>query len=402
MKLTRAALAKVQFPAGKSELLLFDDDLSGFGLRLHPSGRGTWFAQFRIGKQQRRLSLGTRSTVHPDEARRLARDALAKAQLGQDPQAERAKSKVKAQASYTLGSLAEAYLQRHAAPRLKPRSFLEVERHLRTAWAPLAGTDVNGVRRADVAARLAALAKDNGPFAANRARAALSALFSWAMGEGLAEANPVAGTNRPAEEVARDRVLSDSELALAWTLAGPGDFGAIVHLLILTAARREEVAAMRWDELEGPLWRIPRERTKNGRPHELCLPRGALDVLEGHPRQEGRDLVFGSRTGPFSGFSKAKRDLDARMLVALREMRGPKANLTPWRLHDLRRTTATGMAGIGVAPHVVEAVLNHVSGHKAGVAGVYNRATYTAEKREALQRWADHVNGLAGGGDGVR
>lgn len=154
---------------------------------------------------------------------------------------------------------------------------------------------------------------------------------------------------------------------------------------------------MRWDELQGDLWRLPADRTKNGRLHELCLSKAALEALNGHPRQEDHDLIFGSRAGPFSGWSKAKASLDAKMLAELQERHGRKATLNPWRLHDIRRTVATGMAGIGVAPHVIEAVLNHVSGFKQGVAGVYNRASYGPEKRDALARWADHVAAIVEG-----
>src|SRR6202012_3393665 len=124
----------------------------------------------------------------------------------------------------------------------------------------------------------------------------------------------------------------------------------------------------------------------------------ALEVIEHCPRRDGRDLVFGDGTGPFSGWSKAKAGLDAAIMEARKKQLGGKASaLVPWRLHDVRRTVATRMADLGVQPHVIEAVLNHVSGHKAGVAGVYNRASYGNEKRRALDLWADHVVALADG-----
>ena len=143
-----------------------------------------------------------------------------------------------------------------------------------------------------MAKRLAEIARDNGPFAANRARAALSALFNWSIGEGFVDDNPVAGTHLPTEEVKRDRVLSDDEVALIWQHAGAGDFGVILRMLLLTAARRDEVGAMAWTELQGATWTIPAERTKNGRPHELELPPAAMALLANHPAREGRDLVF--------------------------------------------------------------------------------------------------------------
>ena len=394
MKLTKANIARITFPPGKAEHIVYDDDLAGFGLRLHPSGRRTWFVQYRLGQKQRRLKLGTVEQLDPEKARTHAKAALAKVSLGTDPATET--EAAKAQATVTLKRTAEDYLTRYASNRLKPGSLAEVERHLRQHWKPLGERPLAAIKRAHVAARLAEIARDNGPFAANRARAALSALFTWSIGEGFADDNPVAGTHRPTEEVARDRVLTDAEVALVWRHSGAGDYGAIVRLLLLTACRRDEVGAMSWSELQGSTWSVPGERTKNGLPFDLILPLTALDVLQAVHAREGRDLVFGSRAGPFSGWSKAKAELDARILAALQAERGKKAKLEPWRLHDLRRTAATRMGDLGVQPHVVEAVLNHISGSKAGVAGIYNRAAYRDEKRAALALWAGRVAELTG------
>jgi len=395
MKLTKAMVQTLTLPPDKSELLVFDDALPGFGLRLRAGGKRTWVAQYRVGRQQRRVTLGTVETVEADEARKRAKDVLSKVHLGSDPQVDKAEARV--QASVTLSVVAEDYLVRRASLRLKPRSLLEVERHLRQHWAPLASMPIRKITRADVAAQLAKIAKENGPFAANRARAALSALFSWAIGEGLADATPVLGTNKATEEISRNRVLSDDELRVVWTYAGGGDYGAIVRLLILTGQRREEVGGMLWSELDldKGLWRIGAERTKNGLAHEVPLSDAAVEILQAQERRDDRELVFGAGEGGFQGWSNAKSALDARMLARLRE-NNPRAQLPPWRLHDLRRTVATRLADLGVQPHIIEAVLNHISGHKAGVAGVYNRAAYSAEKRTALSLWAEHIDALIG------
>ncbi len=201
------------------------------------------------------------------------------------------------------------------------------------------------------------------------------------------------GTNKPAVETKRDRVLSDEELALVWQCSGGGDFGAIVKLLILTGQRREEVGAAQWSEIDpaGALWTIPGNRTKNRLPHDVPLAAPALKMWDDQARRDGRDLIFGSRNGPFQGWSDAKEDIDQRIAQAT----GGKS-LKPWRLHDLRRTVATRLGDLGVLPHVVEAVLNHISGSKAGVAGVYNRALYNPEKREALDRWSAKVADIVG------
>jgi integrase len=212
----------------------------------------------------------------------------------------------------------------------------------------------------------------------------LGALFSWAIGEGLIDANPVLGTNKAIEETSRDRVLSQRELALAWRESGDGDYGAIIKLLILTGQRREEVGGIKWSEIDfdSAVWTIGAERTKNGLPHQVPLSATAIEILRARNRGS-RDLVFGSRNGPFQGWSKAKSSINQRMA------RESPAN--PWRLHDIRRTVATRLGDIGVPPHVVEALLNHISGHRAGVAGIYNRATYAADKREAIDRWTARV-----------
>jgi integrase len=206
------------------------------------------------------------------------------------------------------------------------------------------------------------------------------------MAMGLADSNPVVGTIRVGEETSREHVISGHELAAIWKACRDDHHGQIIRLLILTAQRRDEVGDMRWSELDldGALWTIPRERTKNALTHEVPLSTTAVRLLRGISRRDGREFVFGEGAGGFSGWSKAKAQLDARI-------DGFGATVRPWRLHDLRRSAATRMADLGVLPHVIEAVLNHVSGHRAGVAGIYNRALYGAEKREAVERWAQHL-----------
>ena len=239
-----------------------------------------------------------------------------------------------------------------------------------------------------MAARLLELKDGRGPIAANRARASLNALFVSAMQQGLAETNPVVGTAPPGEERARERTLSAAEVRAIWEATdGPGDYNAIIRLLMLTGQRREEVAGMAWTELdlEQGIWVIPAQRTKNKRVHEVPISRQAAALLERRPRWEMRDLLFGIGAGPFSGWSRAKARLDRH------------SGVKGWVVHDLRRTLVTVMHDLGMAPHIVEAVVNHLSGHKAGVAGIYNRATYATEKRRALQAWADYLGEITAG-----
>jgi len=390
VKLTAATVERLlKNPPGAADKIFFDDGLSGFGLRLREGGKRTWIAQYRVGTKQRRVTLGTVENLDATEARRRAKDMLSKVHLGGDPQSEKAARR--AEAALTLGSVIDAYLARYAEKKLKPSTLDDVRRYLKRHWASLSKMPARTITRAEVAARLGDIAEESGGYAANRARAALNALYAWAIGEGLTDVNPVVGANKPADEKPRDRVLTTAELESVWNKAGEGDFGAIVRLLILTGQRREEAAAMTWDELDldRALWRIGGDRTKNKRPHDVPLSAQALAVLGGLEKRDGRALVFGSREGPFSGWSKAKAALDGRM----QDLTGRAG--APWRLHDLRRTVATGMADLGIQPHVIEAVLNHISGHKAGVAGVYNRASYANEKRQALDMWGAYVETVA-------
>jgi integrase len=186
---------------------------------------------------------------------------------------------------------------------------------------------------------------------------------------------------RPSRVKARDRVLTDKELATVWNGVLENDYGRIVRLLVLTGCRRDEIGSLRWSEVneEARLIVLPGERTKNGRTHDVPLSKVAMEIIESIPRRVNRDFVFGEGKGGFSGWSKAKATLDAQL------------GLEPWRLHDLRRTASTRMADAGVQPHIIEAVINHVSGHKAGVAGVYNRSTYENEKRSALNALSNYV-----------
>jgi integrase len=397
VKLTQHNVERLPGPAdGAREVTFWDAELTGLGLRVLASGSRSWLVRYRVertGRQQFK-SLGSVRVLDLAAARKAAKKLLAAVETGSDPRVEHTAERQRA--AETLAKLVALYVARHVEPHQRPRSALETRRALEVHFKPLHDRPVVTLTKRDVAARLAQLAITSGPVAANRARAALSALFSWAMKQGLADGNPVVGTAKAVAEKAleRHRRLTDAEIVAVWRATdGPGDYNAIVRLLLLTGQRREEVAAMRWQELDldRALWMLPKERTKNKRPHELPLSAQALAILGAHPRREGRELVFGEGEGGYSGWSLAKARLDARLAAAQR------APLPAWRLHDLRRTAVTGMAGIGILPHVIEAVVNHVSGHKGGVAGVYNHAEYAPEKRQALDRWGAHVAALAAG-----
>ena len=306
--------------------------------------------------------------------------------------------------------LVNAYLA-DAAKRMKPRSLIETTRHLQAHAKSLHNRAALSVTRADIAELLSKIENASGSVASNRVRSFLSAMWGWAVTEGQQDANPVIAT-RKRDEAARERVLSNGELELIWAGTGSGsDHDRIVRLLMLTGLRREEIGRVSWSELDGEMLVIPGSRTKNGLPHELPLSALAVAQFPIRPAADEngkvRPLIFGKLADEgYSGWSRSKERLDGRLSEKLtedfadlhsRQPRGGEARLTPWTLHDLRRTVATWLSEHGEDPHVVEAPLNHVSGKaKAGVAGIYNRASYREQKRAALAKWAGHIAAITG------
>jgi integrase len=382
MKLTQTSIARLT--SSKADEIFFDDELPRFGVRLREGGSRKYVVQYRQGGIPRRYTIGPTATMTLEEARKRARKVLVAVDDGRDPAAE--KETARAASSLIFATVVRDYLE---ASRLKPRTLYDYNYYLNKLWKPLHKLPVGAVSRQVVASHLRTIAKENGAMAANRARSALSAMYAWAIGEGLAETNPVIGTNVNAE-TARERVLTDVELAAIWKAAADNDYGRIIKLLMLTAQRRNEIGGLRWSELDtdAKLITLPSTRTKNGIEHRVPLSAAAMAVLEACNRH--RDLLFGFGPNGFGGWSRHKLPLDAA------------CGVKDWTLHDLRRTAATRMADLGVQPHVIEAVLNHVSGHKAGVAGTYNRSTYANEKRAALDAWANHLRVIISGATNVQ
>jgi integrase len=259
-------------------------------------------------------------------------------------------------------------------------------------FRPLHGKPVDGITRKDIAARLVLIVREHGSMSALRARGAANAFFVWAMQMGLVENNPVIGAVKPKDNASRERALSEAELAAVWRASGDDDYGRVVKLLILTGCRRQEIGGMAWGELDADAgtWTLPAERSKNGRAHTLPLPPAAWCIINGVPHMVGRDQLFGDRAARgFSAWAQGKAGLDRRLGDAV----------APFQLHDLRRSTATCLADRAVQPHVIEQILNHQSGHKGGVAGVYNRSSYEREVKAALALWADHIRSIVEDGE---
>jgi integrase len=386
VKLTEATVTKLlgKKPGKTADVIVFDDDLPGFGLRIRDGGSKTWVYQYKLGTQHRRISLGKYPALPPAAARKTASKLHAQVRLGDDPAA--AKAEKQAKAAETFGAVLKTYLARRRG-QIRDSSLREVERHLQRNLAPLHSVPVDKLDRRTIAAQLARLTMEAGPIQANRTRASCAKFLNWCLAEGLTENNPAMHTNKNAEK-SRDRVLSDKELKAIWKALPENDYGAIVRLLILTGQRAAEIAGLRWSEIDFDrnVIVLPGNRTKNHRSHIVPLSKPARAILEARLQHNGRDLVFGIGERGFSGWSKSKARLDDALAVA-----------PPFVIHDIRRSAATHMAELGIQPHVIEAVLNHVSGSKSGVAGIYNRAAYETEKATALSRWAEHVAAIVEG-----
>ncbi|PWT80381.1 MAG: integrase [Acidobacteria bacterium] len=379
MKLTAKTLSTIAAPPGKADHVEWDDATPGFGVRLRGASK-TWIIQYRIGRQQRRESLGDVRKVSLDDARTIARQRFALVQLGTDPVAERRREQ--ATAELTLTKVAGRYLDaKHGT--MRPSSHQAATRYLRKHWAPLAERPLAEIKREHIAARLQELVTENGRIAAARARDCLASMYSWAIREGLCETNVALATNDPEAGVAaRDRILSDAEIKALWQAAGDGDFGRVVRLLLLTGCRRSEIGGLKWSEIsdDGTL-SISGARTKSGRPLVLPLPPAAIALL---PPRGASEYVFGPRGKPMCNWSNAKLQLDAYIATTTKQT-------FTWRLHDLRRTMRSGLGRLGVIPHIAELAIGH--GPK-GLTKVYDRYTYVAEVGSALARWAEHVTAL--------
>src|SRR5215471_2369768 len=248
MKLTREAVARYRPPQGKADHIVFDEDLSGFGLR-YRAGKRTWIYQYAFGggeeRVNARMTLGEYPALPPAKARSQAEDLYAKVRLGQHPASD--KKKTRSDARHTFGRLVAGYLE-HQRSELRDSSHAEVSRYLDRYASSLHGLPASVIDRKRIADLLDTIAGEHGAISANRARAGLSALFGWAIRRGLHDTNPVIGTEQRKER-SRNRVLSDIELAAIWNATGNSDFDNIVRLLILTGQRASEIAGLRWAEI---------------------------------------------------------------------------------------------------------------------------------------------------------
>jgi integrase len=387
MKLSVRATEALKLASGERDRIVFDEVVPGWGIRLRESGKRYWIFQYSVPDATKkskyatkRITFGQYPAMPVAAAREQAEKYHAQVKLGGDPQQGKADSK--ARSDETFEACLKLYLERRRTEgKLRASSYGEIERHLVKNLAPLHGLHIAKVDRRAIAFELGRLTNES-PVQANRTRASLVKFLNWCAGEGFIESNPATFTNKNPEQT-RDRVLSEAELRKIWHALPEGDFGDIIKLLALTGQRRDEIGQLRWDEVDHDraVITLPPLRTKNGRQHTIPLAARARGILTARweRRDPDRALVFGVGQGGFNGWADCKRRLDDEI------------KLPHWVIHDLRRAVATGMNEIGTPPWVVEAVLNHASGHRAGVAGVYDRATYEAEKAVALARWDEHL-----------
>ncbi|WP_462122036.1 tyrosine-type recombinase/integrase [Methylorubrum thiocyanatum] len=379
-----------------------DAALPGLYLVVQPAGGKSWAVRYRAAGKPRKLTLGPYPRLGLVDAREAARTALRAVAEGRDPAGEKQAARVEVAAVQTMrfGVVVADYIERYAKPR--NRSWRETESFLtrtRDATDKWQEKDVRAIGRKDVLDALDAVVARGASIHANRLFAALRRFFAWTVERGILEASPMAGLKPPSPEISRDRILTDAELVAVWNAASEVGypFGPVVQLLILTGQRRSEVLEAEWREfdLDGATWTIPRERAKNDRAHVVPLAPQAVEILRSIPRVGNRSRLLFTTTGEtaFSGVSKATDRLQGLSAKHLPD----GVEVEPWRLHDLRRTFASGCARLGVAVHVVEKALNHVSGTHSGIVGVYQRHEYGDERRRAMDLWADHLDGFLKG-----
>jgi integrase len=368
-----------------------DGLLTGLYLVVQPTGAKSWAVRYRHGGKPRKLTLGAYPAIELGDAREAAKEALQAVAKGKDPATQKKADREEARAGRNLfENVVAEFLERHAKGK---RTYSEIKRmfdhDVIPAWK---GRRVQEITRRDVIELMDGLTDRGVGTMTNRVFSIIRKLFNWAVSRDIVTGSPCVGMRPPAQEASRDRVLSNDEIQRFWKATGAAGypFGPLFRLLLITGQRLSEVAEVPWAEidLEKRVWSLPKERTKNGRAHEVPLSDLAIETIECLPRIAGTRRLLFTTTGdtPVSGFSRAKKNLDTAMTAD-----------ADWILHDLRRTVATGLQRLAIPPHVTEAVLNHKSGVIKGVAAVYSRYEYSEEKRSALDAWARRLREIVEG-----
>jgi len=383
--LTVAAVARIK-PPQQGQADYFDQGYPGLALRVSYGGAKSWIYFYRLrGGKLRRLTIGRYPGMDLAAARTAWQAARLAVGKGESP------ANLRPASADSFAAVADEWLKRDQAHNRTHREVKRIiERDVKPVWRDRLFATIN---RRDVV-ELLDLIGDRAPTMARRTHSYLHRLFRWSVGRGIIELNPIADLPKPGSEVRRDRVLTDVELVSIWKAAAKigFPFGQPIQLLMLTAARRDEICSLRWHEIHGQHIVLEGRRTKNGEKHTIPLSATAAKILESLPHIADSPFVF-TTTGkaPASGWSKAKLTFDA----AIKGATG--TTLAPWRFHDIRRTVATGLQRIGTTLQVIEAVLGHIAGSRAGVVGIYQRHSFDTEKRIALNAWALELERIVAG-----
>lgn len=383
---------------GKREAHVWDPLKPGFGVRAYGSGQKSYVVKYQLptGGQRKvvlgsvRLKAGKLDLEALEENRRQAETIREDARKGIDYVAEIEKRREDAiqreKTEKPLKDLINSYLATKKT-QVRPSTYREIEHHLLKLYAPLHERAVATIGRRDIVEIVDGLVAKGHVVQADRAKTNATTFFSWLIERDYITANPASGIRRrtPKEKLQRDRVMSLAELATIWrAVDGHSDYENIIRLLLLTGARREEIGALQWDEIDFGKAHInlPKERTKNGVPHTIFLSEPALEILRSVTQRRGKRTLFGMTSAPFGGWSKCKVRLDEKL----------GKEFKPWVVHDLRRSLATNASDLGLASIVtIEMALGHWSGEKRGIVKVYNRSTHDAERRKLADDWAERV-----------
>jgi integrase len=442
---TAAAVEK--YRPGPKRRIIRDAGAKSLFLVIEPSGHKSWRMRFRTPSGRiAKLTLGPydhapESSGEPvigqpltlAAARQLATSVHRQRALGRDVVADNKAAKhrhrveTQALAANTFGVAVRSFVEEYARPNLRlwrrtarylgldyplkgDAAPTETRGGLAERWADRPVTDIDEsdiFEVIDETKRLGVpgiVARKKG-LSEVRARSffvALSSMFGWLKKNRRVKINPCAGVTRPSGGGERERALSNDEMRWFWeaceTVGAPSDkprpFAPVLRLLLLTGQRPNEIAGMTRDELrDNSEWHLPGNRTKNGKPHIVPLAPLVSELIASMPVADNLVFTTNGRTS-VAGWSRLKHQLDASMLASAKKECGPNAKIPPWQLRDLRRTAVTGMGELGIAPHVIELCVNHISGHRAGVAGIYNRSELLPERKTALERWAVHVAGI--------
>ena len=374
--LTAAAVDRIKPPA-QGQVEHFDKGYPGLALRVSYGGAKSWVFFYRFNGRLRRMTLGTYPALSLAKAREAWRVVREEAAKGRDPAAQRPREV----SANDFASVSQEWLKRDQSAK---RSYAAVERIVTKELLPHWGTRrVDEIGPRDILDLVDGIADRGKVTMARRVQAYVHRFFKWAKGRHIISVNPAADLPKPGAEVRRDRVLTDNELKSIWLATNQlgWPYGNVVKLLILTGARREEIGQLRWDEVDDDVIRLKGARTKNGEPHDIPLSAEASAILEAGPRIAGAELVF-TIGDKLTRWPRTKELLDSI------------SGVKDWRIHDIRRTVATGLQKLGVSLQTIEAVLGHTGGSRSGVIGVYQRHSFDAEKRAALQAWGERVTSL--------